>query len=100
MNETTNMDSHTNGNMKPTDTQEIKQAWTYECRLALFLLGKLALDGFLNDTVFGDGMDYLVDSTAEQISEGIEALCSDGDLQAVSHQADIGRLHMYKGAQS
>jgi len=100
------MDSHTNGNMNtsskpsaPTETQEVAQGWTYERRLAFFLLGKLALDGFLTDNVFAE-LDYVIDSTAQQISEGIEALCSDGDLEAVSAQADIGRMYMDKEGQS
>ena len=99
------MDSHTNGSMNtnstPTEpTPEVAPGWTYERRLALFILGKLAVEGFLNDIVFDDGIDYVINSTAENISEGIEALCCDGDLEAVSHQADIGRLHIDRGEQS
>ncbi len=100
----TNGNMHANGSTPTTPTaataQDTAQGWTYERRLAFYILGKLAVQGALSDLPLSE-FDYVIDGIVDSISEGLEALCCEGNLETMRNLADIGALHKSsEGAQS
>ena len=102
------MDSHTNGSMNtnstptpppPAPKQDAGPGWTYEHRLAFYILGKLALQGALSDLPL-DEFDYVIDGLVDSITEGLEELRVEDGLEKTIDLADFGRLHQNKGGQS